>query len=153
MSIALALLLQVGPDLKPVEFLVGEWEAGADAVKSGGYGTLSCRPALGGAYLELHEVWKLGDLVMEESWSLVTWDRGREHIVMTRFDRDGSARYLVASPLGENRWQWNEPLRDAGRRQLLLTKVGDAEFQVTLRRENEFGDFDPGPAATYRKKK
>jgi len=149
----LVLLLQVSDGLKPMEFLIGEWEAGANAVKSGGYGTVTCRPALGGAYLELHEVWKLGELVMEESWSLITWDGGREHIVMTRFDRDGTVRFFVASPLGDDRWQWNEPLRDAGRRQLLLKKGSGAFFELTVRRENEAGDFESDVTTALAKKK
>jgi hypothetical protein len=152
MTLALALLLQVRPELKPLEFLVGTWDAGASAVKTGGYGTLTVQPALDGAYLEVHEVWKLGDRVMEESWAMIGWEAGREHITMTRFDRDKSVRYFVASPMGEDRWQWNEPLRDADRRQMLLKKGSGAFFELTLRRENAGGEFEDDVTTVYKKK-
>lgn len=153
MALLLALALQADfrEELRPLEFLIGEWEAGAKLGEAESFGTLTFSWAVGGAFVEMHEVWKLGDLVVDERTAMIGWDAGREHVTMTVFDAKGQTHLLVATPLGEGARRWNEPMRDRGRIQWDWTKT-DEGLRVVNRRENQFGSFEEELALTWKKK-
>lgn len=149
--LALALQADFREELRPLEFLIGEWEAGAKLGEAESFGTMTFSWAVGGAFVEMHEVWKLGDLVVDERTAMIGWDAGREHITMTVFDATGASRFMVATPAGEGARQWNEPLRDHGRLQWLWEKTEEA-LKITHRRENRFGSFDEELTVTWKRK-
>ena len=153
MTVLLALALQADfrEELRPLEFLIGEWEAGAKLGDAESFGTTTFSWAVGGAFVEMHEVWKLGDLVVEERAAMIGWDAGREHVTLTVFDAKGESRYMVAAPMGEGKRRWNEPLRDRDRLQWDWEKSEEA-LKIPHRREDRFGNFEEDLTVLWKKK-
>ena len=128
--------------LKRADWLLGAWTGAAKGVPGEGTGTESWEAILDGCFYQSKEKWKVGDKVVHEATSLMTYDPDRGRLIMHHIQKSGSYHFYVASPSDDAKsWVFNEPYKDKMRTRITYTKTADGEYSGKFEMEDDKGTW------------